>query len=121
MKPYLRIAAEIRQRIARGVLHVGDRVPTTREIARSHRVAMATAAHALRALADEGLVRAVPRVGTIVASSRPKPRVPGDVRARIVQAAIDLADREGLGALSLRAVAAKVDMPVMSLYRHVES
>jgi AcrR family transcriptional regulator len=47
--------------------------------------------------------------------------VQGDTRARIVEAAIDIADREGLGALSLRAVAAKVDMPVMSLYRHVES
>jgi AcrR family transcriptional regulator len=121
MKPYLLIVADVRRRIERGTLRVGDRVPTTREIARTHHVAMATAAHALRALADEGLVRAVPRVGTIVASSRPKPRVPNDTRARIVRAAIDLADREGLGALSLRAVAAKVEMPVMSLYRHVEN
>jgi AcrR family transcriptional regulator len=42
-------------------------------------------------------------------------------RARIVAAAIDIADQQGLGALSLRAVAAKAEAPVMSLYRHVEN
>jgi AcrR family transcriptional regulator len=42
-------------------------------------------------------------------------------RARIVRAAIALADEQGIGALSLLAVASKVGAPVMSLYRHVRS
>ena len=40
--PYLRIAAEIRRRIAVGELRPGDRVPSTRRITRKWGVAMAT-------------------------------------------------------------------------------
>jgi AcrR family transcriptional regulator len=36
-----------------------------------------------------------------------------------VQAAVEIADREGLAALSMRGVAAKMGVPVTSLYRHV--
>ncbi|WP_437677943.1 TetR/AcrR family transcriptional regulator C-terminal domain-containing protein [Sorangium sp. So ce131] len=120
--PYRRIAAELRRRIESGELRPGDRVPSTRELARAHRVATATAAHALKDLADAGLVRGVARVGTVVAPSRPRaPREQELTRARIVEAAIAIADAEGLGALSLRGVAAKLGAPVMSLYRHVAS
>lgn len=38
---------------------------------------------------------------------------------RIVGAAIAVADREGLGALSMRRVAVELDVATMSLYRHV--
>ncbi|MEQ7009725.1 TetR/AcrR family transcriptional regulator [Actinopolymorpha sp. B17G11] len=38
---------------------------------------------------------------------------------RIVSAAVELADREGLGALSMRRVAAEIGAGTMSLYRHV--
>lgn len=38
---------------------------------------------------------------------------------RIVSAAIAVADREGLGALSMRRVAVELDVATMSLYRHV--
>jgi DNA-binding transcriptional regulator YhcF (GntR family) len=123
--PYLRIAESLRSRIASGQLRPGDRVPSTRALARKWKVALATAAHALGVLADEGLVRTVPRAGTIVASVAPKApggRAPADLtRARIVQSAIAMADAEGLAAVSLRGVAARLDAPVTSLYRHVKS
>jgi AcrR family transcriptional regulator len=126
--PYRRIAEDLRRQIDRGDLVVGDRVPSTREIARKWKVATATAAHALRELTNAGVVRAVPRVGTLVASPRARAMVQRDrgvresdlTRARIVDAAIALADEEGLAALSLRGVAARVGAPVMSLYRHVD-
>jgi DNA-binding transcriptional regulator YhcF (GntR family) len=129
MTTYRRIGEDIRLRIERGELAPGDRVPSTRELAREWKVAMATAAHALRALAEEGVVRAVPRVGTVVASGRERATARRETaardaevtRARIVDAAIEVADREGLGALSLRAVSARVGAPVMSLYRYVEN
>ena len=128
MSTYLRIADDIRAQIERGELAIGDRVPSTRVIARKWKVAMATAAHALSALADQGIVRVVPRVGTLVARPRsrdalaPRASRAGELtRARIVEAAVAIADGEGLEALSLRAVASKVGAPVMSLYRHVRS
>ncbi|MHB9864487.1 TetR/AcrR family transcriptional regulator [Streptomyces sp. YIM S03343] len=40
---------------------------------------------------------------------------------RIVQAAIELADEEGLGALSMARVAKRLEFATMSLYRHVSS
>jgi AcrR family transcriptional regulator len=94
-------------------------------------VAMATATKALAALGREAVVRAVPGVGTIVADPERGPaprvrRVPASrardttiTRERIVRAAIDIADAEGLSALSMRRVAAELDVPTMSLYRHV--
>lgn len=41
-------------------------------------------------------------------------------RARIVRAAIQLADRQGLEALSMRTLAGKLGFGVMSLYNHVK-
>jgi DNA-binding transcriptional regulator YhcF (GntR family) len=128
MSPYLRVAADIRERIARGEIALGDRAPSTREVAKRWKVAMATAARALRVLADQGVIRVVPRVGSIVAG--PRAAASREARegrerelttVRIVEAAIRVADEEGLNALSLRAVASKVGAPVMSLYRHARS
>lgn len=127
--PYRRIAAELRRRIASGELAPGDRVPSTRRITQEWGVAMATATKALTALNQEGLVRAVPGVGTVVAEpDRPdRPgghgRLPGQglSRERVVRAAIALADTEGLGALSMRRVATEFGTSTMALYRHVPS
>ncbi|MET4925626.1 TetR/AcrR family transcriptional regulator C-terminal domain-containing protein [Streptomyces sp. PSRA5] len=130
LPPYLRIAAELRRRIASGELVPGDRVPSTRRITEEWGVAMATATKALAALNQEGLVRAVPGVGTVVAEpDRGRDRVrgrgaaPGDglSRERVVRAAIALADAEGLGALSMRRVATEFGTSTMALYRHVPS
>ncbi|MFI6708392.1 TetR/AcrR family transcriptional regulator C-terminal domain-containing protein [Nonomuraea sp. NPDC050478] len=165
--PYLRIAAEIRRSIADGRLRPGDRVPSTRQIAREHGVALATATKVLNRLRDEGLVHARPRAGTVVAAPAeprepaepPDPaqpsdpaeagdhtpasaraparaREPGDQprrrgprpsgqpdgelsRDRVVRAAIELADAEGLDALSMRGVAARLGVATMTIYRYV--
>lgn len=131
--PYLRIANEIRRRIAAGELRPGDTVPSTRQLTREFGVALATATKALAMLRQEGVVTAVPRVGTVVAGAAPAPAVSSPVsrRARtgesavtldgIVQAAIRVADAEGIDALSMRRVAADIGIPTMSLYRYVPS
>jgi DNA-binding transcriptional regulator YhcF (GntR family) len=129
--PYARIAAEIRRRIAAGELRAGDRVPSTRQIADEWSVAIATATRALSLLAQEGVLRAVPRVGTVVATPEVAPpvtrrrvaREPDQepTAARVVRAAIEIADAEGLAALSMRGVAARLDVATMSLYRYVQS
>lgn len=73
--PYARIAADLRRRIAEGELAPGDRVPSTRQVAAQWGVALATATRALAELRREGLVRAEPRVGTVVAEP-PRPSRP---------------------------------------------
>lgn len=65
--PYLRIVAGLRRRIREGEFAAGDRIPSTREITREWGVAMATASKVIGSLREEGLVRAVTGVGTVVA------------------------------------------------------
>ncbi|GAB2991386.1 TetR/AcrR family transcriptional regulator [Saccharothrix stipae] len=126
---YLDIAADLRRRIEQGEWAPGAKVPSTRRVAAEWGVAMATAAKALATLAREGLVRAEPRSGTVVAGppratpATPRPahgaRPPELTRERVVRAAIAIADAEGLGALSMRGVAARLGVAPMSPYRHV--
>src|SRR5690349_21680852 len=73
---YQGIATELRRRIAQGELAPGAKVPSTRRIAAEWGVAMATAAKALTALRQEGLVRAEPRSGTVVAGPGREGAVP---------------------------------------------
>ncbi|MFC4947639.1 TetR/AcrR family transcriptional regulator C-terminal domain-containing protein [Pseudonocardia sp. GCM10023141] len=130
--PYTRIVAEIRRRITVGELSAGERVPSTRELTREWGVAMATATKALTVLRLEGLVRAVPGVGTVVAAAvpvepvatRPAMRPRSGTEAAlspesIVAAAVAIADAEGIAAVSMRRVAADLGVATMSLYRHV--
>ncbi|MET8969398.1 TetR/AcrR family transcriptional regulator C-terminal domain-containing protein [Streptomyces hydrogenans] len=168
---YSQIVGELRRRIEAGELAPGDRVPSTREITRQWGVAMATATKVLTELRREGVVQAVPGVGTVVAAvptnaaatdvtaalstpthtpaapaaapvdraARPtrsaasaRPGAASDVTpgataggstgltlARIVHAAVLVADAEGLAAVSMRRVAAELGVATMSLYRHV--
>ena len=124
--PYLRIVTELRRRIAEGELAPGARVPSTRQITREWGVALATAAKALSTLRREGLVMAKPRIGHVVSRPGPAPaRGPGTPdhelsRERIVRAAIEIADAEGLTALSMRGVASRLGVAVMSPYRYVD-
>ncbi|MFF0628884.1 GntR family transcriptional regulator [Streptomyces sp. NPDC004296] len=142
--PYRRIADAIRARVESGELAPGDRVPSTRRITQEWGVAMATATKVLTALRQEGVVRVVPGVGTVVAergsaapdSDEPSHKVGGSPegaqperrareadgalsRERIVRAGIAVADAEGLRALSMRRVAAEFGVSSMALYRHV--
>jgi DNA-binding transcriptional regulator YhcF (GntR family) len=124
--PYLRIAAELKRRITEGDLPPGSRIPSVRGIAAEWGVAIATATKVVAALRDEGVVRAVPRVGTVVATPAPSrksvPRRDSTAlltRDQVVHAAIDIADGQGFDALSMRSVAAELGVPTMSLYKHV--
>ncbi len=125
--PYARIVAALRERIESGALAPGERVPSTRQLARQFDVALATATKAMGALQQLGLVEAMPRVGTVVAAAKPGrerrsvEHVGEPSRERIVRTAIALADADGLPAVSMRAVAAKLDVATMTLYRYVES
>jgi DNA-binding transcriptional regulator YhcF (GntR family)/AcrR family transcriptional regulator len=141
---YSQIVAELRQRIEAGELAPGERVPSTREITRQWGVAMATATKVLTELRQQGLVRAVPGVGTVVdtGSQPPRPSRPAVAQPsappaprtrtqrdgaseqtlsteRIVASAIAVADAEGLAAVSMRRVATELGVATMSLYRHV--
>ncbi|QFU91243.1 TetR/AcrR family transcriptional regulator C-terminal domain-containing protein [Amycolatopsis sp. YIM 10] len=122
--PYLRIAAEIRARILTGELAAGDRVPSVRQIARRWGVALATANRALATLRENGLVEAKVGSGTVVSASagrkQPEP-VPGLNRRHILRTAVEIADVEGLDAVSMRRVAAELGAGPMALYRHVAS
>ncbi|MGW8553995.1 GntR family transcriptional regulator [Streptomyces tubercidicus] len=143
--PYRRIVDEIRRRIDTGELAPGDRVPSTRRITQEWGVAMATATKVLTTLRQEGLVRAVPGVGTVVDEPKPEPeperrsqspsqraarpelpraRRPRETdrglsRESVVRAGLKIADAEGLRALSMRRVAAEFGVSSMALYRHV--
>uniref|UniRef100_A0AAU2UY00 TetR/AcrR family transcriptional regulator C-terminal domain-containing protein n=1 Tax=Streptomyces sp. NBC_00003 TaxID=2903608 RepID=A0AAU2UY00_9ACTN len=126
--PYLRIVAEIRRRITSGELAPGDRVPSTRGIVKEWGVALATATKVLTTLRLEGFVETLPRVGTVVSDRAPAPPVKARpqpehelTRERIVRAAMDIADAEGLAALSMRGVAARLGVAAMSPYRYVGS
>src|SRR5215471_5463716 len=125
------IAAELRRQIESGELPPGARVPSTRAIVDRWDVAMATATKVLTELRHEGLVRAVPGVGTVVEGDR-RPARPASVARRqagadgalsaerIVAAGVAIADTEGLVAVSMRRVASELGVATMSLYRHVQ-
>ncbi|MET8158166.1 TetR/AcrR family transcriptional regulator C-terminal domain-containing protein [Sphaerisporangium sp. NPDC005289] len=128
--PYARIVRELRRRITSGELRAGDRVPSTRQITSEWGVAMATATKVLATLRQEGLVQPMPGIGTVVRVPEPVPvrhREPAaaddgrnPARARLVRTAIEIADAEGIAALSMRRAAAALGVPTMSLYRHVQ-
>ena len=122
---YERIADELRRRIVSGQLAPGQLIPSARAITREWGVAAATAMRALAVLRDEGLVSARPGVGTVVATRPTRTRgrretLEQDITAeRIVAAAIEIADAEGLSAVSMRRVAIDLGVATMALYRHV--
>jgi DNA-binding transcriptional regulator YhcF (GntR family) len=123
---YASIVDDIRARITSGQLAPGEPVPSARAITREWGVAVATATRALAALRDEGLVYARPGVGTVVAARPPRTRgrrEPGETAdvtpERILATAIDIANTEGLAAVSMRRVAIELSVATMALYRHV--
>jgi DNA-binding transcriptional regulator YhcF (GntR family) len=120
-----RIAADLRRRISRGDLAPGERVPSTRELTQQWGVAMATATKALTILRQEGLVRSVRGVGTVVAErerpQRTRQSATGPAAERIVDTAIRVADAEGLATMSMRRLAAELGLAPMSLYQYVAS
>lgn len=132
---YRQIADSLRERISAGELAPGAPVPSARRIVREHGVALATATRVLAELRADGLVRAVPGVGTVVADrsdraprpARPTPpaepaRGPHALRtAQVVALAVRMADEEGIAGLSMRRIAAELGVATMSLYPRVRS
>jgi DNA-binding transcriptional MocR family regulator len=66
LKRYEALAAQLAALVEEGVLRPGERLPSTRTLAKSHRVSPATATQALYLLEDRGLVQARPRSGFYV-------------------------------------------------------
>lgn len=122
--PFRRVAAALRARIADG-LAPGARIPSVRALVTEFGVASATASRAVALLRDEGLVETLPRVGTVVAGP-PAPRrrersahrrVRGAPdRDAVVTLAVELADVDGLAAVSMRRLAGELGVATMSLY-----
>jgi DNA-binding transcriptional MocR family regulator len=65
---YRRLADAIAERIARGELAIGDRLPPQREIARALHINVTTVTRALATLQQRGLIEARPGRGTLVAA-----------------------------------------------------
>ena len=63
-RPFERVAVDLRRRIAAGEWQSGEALPTVAALAEHYQVSKATVTRTLRILADEGLVRVVPRWGT---------------------------------------------------------
>lgn len=91
---------------------------STRQIMAEYDVAMATATKVINQLRAEGLVRPKPGVGTVVAGAGRPPGTAPD-RDLVVRTAITIADAEGLSGLTMRRLAGELDIPTMSVYRHV--
>lgn len=90
---------------------------------------MATATRALAVLRDEGLVVSRSGSGTFVSSPAPRPRTARTARTartdnglttgRIVATGLSVADSDGLQAVSMRRLAAELEVSPMTLYRHL--
>jgi DNA-binding transcriptional regulator YhcF (GntR family) len=114
---YLMIADEIAARITEGEFPPGDRVPSARQIVREQGVAMATATRVLAELSSRGLVDAIPGRGTVVRAAPRRDTGRAPELADVLDVAIALADEDGLELLTMRRLAAALDLPTMALYR----
>lgn len=65
LPPYRRIAVQIKDRIERGELEPGDRIPSVREIVRDEGVSVATATRVASVLRAEGYAETIPGIGTV--------------------------------------------------------
>ncbi|WP_253830143.1 GntR family transcriptional regulator [Prauserella aidingensis] len=69
---YEQVAESIRRAIRSGTLEPGTQLPSSRDLAKEHGVAMNTAQRAVSALRDEGWLVVRPTVGAFVADSAPE-------------------------------------------------
>jgi GntR family transcriptional regulator len=79
---YVQIADVMREAIRSGQLPAGERVPGENKLMERYSVARGTARQALEALAQEGLITKIPKVGTFVREKRELQRKPRRYRRR---------------------------------------
>ncbi|MFE0627806.1 GntR family transcriptional regulator [Streptomyces sp. NPDC058864] len=65
LPPYRRIAAQIKGRIERGEIQVGDRIPSVRDIIRDEGVSVGTATRVAAVLRAEGYAETITGIGTV--------------------------------------------------------
>ncbi|MFD3452871.1 GntR family transcriptional regulator [Streptomyces sp. NPDC058691] len=75
---YLRIAADLRNRISSGEFGIGDRIPTLPALAEEYEVSETTVRNALALLRNEGLIETRARAGTRVRERPPIHRLTAD-------------------------------------------
>lgn len=66
MRPSLRVAAGLRERLAAGEWATGRALPSIAQLATEYQTSRTTITRALHMLADEGRVEIIPRWGTFV-------------------------------------------------------
>jgi GntR family transcriptional regulator len=95
--PYLQLVQQVRQAVRMGVLDVGDKLPTVKEVVAELAINPNTVLKAYRELEHEGIVEGRQGVGTFV-SRRPDGPPPGTQMrlARSLQKWIDAARGEGM-------------------------
>ncbi|WP_432977064.1 TetR/AcrR family transcriptional regulator C-terminal domain-containing protein [Dactylosporangium sp. CA-233914] len=122
------IVAEMRRRIVAGELKPGDPVPSAKQIMADWSTSMAVAYHALMVMQEDGLATRVegrwgrlvtPEAPGIAAAWLPPPPPGSQLRTRLVEVAIELADAEGLATMSMRKVALALDLTNVTVYRYV--
>ena len=70
--PYLQIVQQVKQALRMGVLDVGDKLPTVREVVAATAINPNTVLKAYRDLERDGLVRPRPGQGTFVIGTLPR-------------------------------------------------
>ncbi|MGC7097945.1 TetR/AcrR family transcriptional regulator C-terminal domain-containing protein [Amycolatopsis lurida] len=121
--PYRRIVSSFQARIAAGELRAGEKMPSIRRVAQDWGVAVATATKAMAILRDTGLIETKVGSGTVVSArataTRRRDGAAAPDRTRLVRTAIEIADAEGLDAVSMRRLGTELGVGPMSLYRQV--
>jgi GntR family transcriptional regulator len=69
VSPYLQVVQQVRQALRLGLLHVGDQLPTVKDVVADLAINPNTVLKAYRELEHEGLVAARPGVGTFVTAT----------------------------------------------------
>ncbi len=87
---YLQLADTLAEAIRRGTLLPGDRLPSVRRCAQTHRVSINTVVSAYRTLEDRGLIEARPQSGFYVRSTLPALKMASAPSGRIEPPADDV-------------------------------
>jgi GntR family transcriptional regulator len=106
---YHRIYREMRERIAAGALAIGSRLPAESKLARQMEVSRITMRHALKLLAEEGLVSRVHGRGTFV-SARRRPTISSLRATATVSAVANIGASTSIEVIECRVVPASTQV-----------